>query len=154
MKKCLLIFLCLLFIKTCAFAKHDLPEKYYQKIWCDEQKGEMEHLLPDGTRVDCLTLDYAVEFDFAPKWAESIGQSLYYASKTARRPGIVLIIENKKDFKYYYRIKRLCEDYNIALWYINKPKHIDTSAEIKDDIITIIVNFILNLFNEIVKIFM
>ncbi len=154
MKKCFLIIFCLIALELSAAAKHDLPEKYYQKIWCDEQKGEMEHLLPDGTRVDCLTLDYAVEFDFAPKWAESIGQSLYYASKTARRPGIVLIIESKKDFKYYYRIKKLCEDYNIALWYINKPKHIDTSVNEENGIFTIIVNFILNLFNEILKIFM
>ena len=35
-----------------------------------------------NTSIDCLTSDYTVEFDFAPKWAESMGQSLYYANMT------------------------------------------------------------------------
>lgn len=53
----------------------------------------MEYKLEDNTRVDCLTPDYAVEFDFASKWAESIGQSLYYAQKTKRKPAVVLIMQ-------------------------------------------------------------
>ena len=44
--------------------------------------------------------DMAVEFDFANKWAECIGQALYYGQKTNRTPACVLIIENPtKDFE-------------------------------------------------------
>ena len=62
-----------------ACAKHEYNEHYYQNIWCREHNGITEYILADKTRVDCLTKDMAVEFDFASKWAESVGQSLYYA---------------------------------------------------------------------------
>lgn len=100
------------------FAKHIYPEKYYQDNWCRANSGVTEYRLQDFTRIDCLTLQYAVEFDFAPKWAESIGQSLYYASKTGKTPAIGLIIEKQSDYKYYYRILPLCQHLGIALFKI------------------------------------
>ena len=66
----------------------------------------MEHRLNDGTRVDCLLPHLAVEVDFAPKWAECIGQALYYGQKTNRTPACVLIMENpEKDLKYLKRLR-------------------------------------------------
>jgi len=111
-------------------AKHLYPEKYYQNQWCSKWHGISEAKLIDGTRVDCLTKNYATEFDFAPKWAESIGQSLHYARLTGKKPAIVLIIENPSDFKYYNKIKPLCEQYSIALWYMKAPQY---SSEIRCD---------------------
>lgn len=35
---------------------------------------QMNRYLPNGTYVDCLTDDYAIEVDFSNKWAEAIGQ--------------------------------------------------------------------------------
>lgn len=52
---------------------------------------EIEVVLPDSTRVDCLSDGVAYEADFSPKWAEAIGQSAYYALRTGRQPGIILI---------------------------------------------------------------
>jgi len=72
-------------------AKHIYPEKYYQDIWCKKQNGISEYKLIDNTRVDCLTKTHAVEFDFASKWAEAIGQSLHYSRMTNKQAGIVLI---------------------------------------------------------------
>ena len=43
--------------------------------------------------MDCLTSCHAVEFDFASKWAESVGQALYYQYKTNKKAMVVLIIE-------------------------------------------------------------
>lgn len=60
-------------------------------------KGIMEYRLPDGSRVDDLTPEYAVEYDFARKWAESVGQSLHYARITGRKAGIVLILTKDSD---------------------------------------------------------
>jgi len=83
------------------------PESYYQNIWCTAHSGVTEHVLPDRTRVDCLLPDYAIEFDFADKWAESIGQAVYYGAATNRPPGIVLIMENpERDLKYVMRLFR------------------------------------------------
>lgn len=106
----------ILFIPTCAYSKHLHPEKYYQNIWCSQNKGETEYRLADETRVDCLTDKYAIEFDFAQKWAESIGQALYYSYRTGKVPGIVLILEKPSDHKYYERIKPLCDKYGIILF--------------------------------------
>ena len=88
-KGILLIFSILLILANCCEAKRLHKEKEYQKAWCDKYHGELEYVLDDKTRVDCLTKNYAVEFDFAPKWAEAIGQSYYYAIKTDRHPAVV-----------------------------------------------------------------
>lgn len=116
------IALSLILISMPSFAGHMYPEKYYQNIWCKENRGIQEYRLNDNTRVDCLTKTHAVEFDFASKWAESIGQSLHYSMMTNKKAGIVLIIENGNDFKYYNKIKPLCEKYDITLSYIKAPK--------------------------------
>ena len=58
-------------------AKNLHKESYYQNIFCDKMGGKTEVVLKDRTRIDCLTDKYAIEVDFANKWAESIGQSLH-----------------------------------------------------------------------------
>lgn len=96
----------MLCITPSAFAKRLYPEKTYQKYWCDKKGGVMEYKLNDSTRVDCLLPTMAVEFDFANKWAECIGQALYYGQKTNRTPACVLIMENpEKDLKYLRRLR-------------------------------------------------
>lgn len=99
-------------------AKHLNPEKYYQNKWCTSQKGTQEIILKDLTRVDCITSTHAIEFDFANKWAEAIGQSLHYAEMTNKQAGIVLIIEKPAQWKYYNILLPLCQKYNITLWTI------------------------------------
>ena len=86
-------------------AKHEFKEKEYQNYWCNLNGGIMEYKLDDNTRVDCLTDKLAVEFDFAPKWSECIGQALYYGKKTHRTPACVLILEKPEDIRYFYRLK-------------------------------------------------
>lgn len=119
MKK-LFLFLCL-FTVVPVNAKHVHSEKYYQELWCNEHHGVMEYKLDDHTRVDCLTEEHAIEFDFGSKWAEAIGQALHYSYKTGKKAGIVLILEQPKDDVYYNRIVPLCEKYNITLWCIRNP---------------------------------
>lgn len=66
----------------------------------------MEYRLNDGTRVDCLTDTLAVEVDFAPKWAECIGQCKHYSHKTGKQAACVLIIEDpKKDLKHLKKLR-------------------------------------------------
>jgi len=117
--KKIILFIIVLIFQNAVFAEHLHPEKYYQTSWCNANGGTMEYVLQDKTRVDCLTNDYAIEFDFAKKWAESIGQSLYYGEMTGRQPAIALIIENAKDNRYYYRILPLCNRYGIKLFRVS-----------------------------------
>lgn len=87
-------------------AKHLYTEKEYQTQWCNARNGIMEYKLDDKTRVDCLLPNMAVEVDFAKKWAECIGQALYYGQKTKRIPACVLITENpEKDAKFVRRLR-------------------------------------------------
>lgn len=89
-----------------ASAKRLYPERVYQEYWCGMKKGVTEYELPDKTRVDCLLPDMAVEFDFANKWAECIGQALYYGQRTGKTPACVLIMERgEKDIKYLRRLR-------------------------------------------------
>ena len=104
--KRILIFLFLVQIAAPVYAKHQYLEKEYQQYWCAEHGGISEYVLDDGTRVDCLLPNLAVEFDFAPKWAECIGQALYYGKKTNRNSVCILIMEEPlKDEKYLNRLK-------------------------------------------------
>jgi len=102
-------------------AKHLHKEKYYQTIVCNKMNGVKEYTLYDNTRVDCLTKTYAIEFDFANKWAESIGQSLYYGTMTNRKAGVVLIMERgSKDIKYLKRLLRVAKEHNITVWSVDR----------------------------------
>lgn len=105
MRVILLLLTILLMLTKCSFA-HQHLEKEYQTKWCSAHKGIAEYKLPDRARIDCLTKDLAVEFDFASKWAECIGQAIYYGKKTKRTPACVLIMENPiKDEVYLYRLR-------------------------------------------------
>jgi len=80
-------------------------ERDYQLAWCKDHNGTAEYVLDDRTRVDCLTATHAVEVDFAPKWAEAIGQSLYYSAKTGKRAGILLILRSADDERFLVRLR-------------------------------------------------
>lgn len=153
MKK--IIFLFLVFLIPLSLASHEKNERYYQNIWCRENKGIAEYVLPDKTRVDCLTRVYAVEFDFASKWAESVGQSLYYAQMTKKKPAIVLIMESNNDEKYFMRANTLAQKYNIALYKIKSEdyKHYQSSSDIISEFIAYIKNlikiFLINIIDRI-----
>jgi hypothetical protein len=85
------------------------PESFYRDKWCSELNGETEFRLDDKTRVDCLTKHLAIEFDFAPKWAESIGQALHYARKTDKTPAIVLIVRTDYEMTHVEKLRQIIE---------------------------------------------
>ena len=102
-------------------AKHLHKEKFYQNIFCKKINGVTEYVLNDRSRVDCLTSTYALEVDFANKWAESIGQSLFYAIKTDKDPAVLLITENpQKDIKYLRRFNIVAKKHGIQLFTIDR----------------------------------
>ena len=114
----------ILFLISLLQAKHLHKENFYQTVFCNKMNGIKEYVLKDRTRIDCLTSTYAIEVDFASKWGESIGQSLYYSIQTKRRPGILLIIEQSKDRKNLNRLLKVSKRYQIQLWTIDKNLYI------------------------------
>ena len=95
-------------------------EADYVDYACPKMNGVIEFSLDDGSRVDCETDTHSIEFDFGKKWAEAIGQALYYSSKTGKQPGIVLIISEKNDSNKLEKIKIVARKYgiDIKLWSI------------------------------------
>lgn len=102
-----------------------LKEADYVNAYC---KGEIEHILPDKTRIDCLTETEACEFDWAKKWYEGFGQALWYAHNTGKKPCLVLILKSQKDYVYFNRAKILCDKYGVKLIEV-KAKEFNNSEE-------------------------
>ena len=119
MKNISLIFLIILLVNLTADAKHLFKEAEYQNYWCKAHNGITEYNLNDFTRVDCLTENQAVEFDFANKVYERIGQALYYGIKTGKQPACCLIMERgEKDLKYLRRLRKVAYRKGIATYTI------------------------------------
>ena len=98
-------------------------ENDYQEAWC-AGKGVTEYVLPDKTRVDCLTDKHAIEFDWANKWAEAIGQSLYYSFVTNKKAGIVIILKKEKGRRHLRKLYSVIEHnkLDIDVWVIETVK--------------------------------
>lgn len=126
MKK-IFVLIVLIFVSLPAMAKQRIyAEKVYQTQWCNAHNGTMEYRLNDKARVDCVTDTLAVEFDFANKWAECVGQALYYGRQTKKQPACVLIMENgEKDLRYLYRLRRAAYKKGVNMrTYTMKPEQI------------------------------
>ena len=123
MKNKVLILFLVLFCIGSLFSEKDqdaYQEKDYQKCCGILMDGDIEVRLDDGSRCDIVTKEYAIEVDFAYKWAEAIGQSLYYAAMLNKKPGIVLIVTKKSNLRFYDRLMIVNEKYNlgIEIWLI------------------------------------
>lgn len=113
-----------IFITDFSYAQHLHKEKEYQTYWCSKNNGTTETVLDDRSKVDCVLEDYAVEFDFAKKWAEAVGQALYYSLKTGKKPGIVLILEGPEDEKHLVKLEKLAKEYGIKVW-VMRPQDLN-----------------------------
>lgn len=74
-----------------ASAAAAMTEAEWQTQLCPAPQFETEVVLPNGTRVDCLTEQHAIEIDFSDKWGEALGQALSYSASTGLDPVIFLI---------------------------------------------------------------
>ena len=62
-----------------------------------------------------MTDTHAIEFDFGNNWAEAVGQSSYYSIQTKKKAGIVLILETVNDRKYWLRLHKTVEQFNLPI---------------------------------------
>ncbi|MEI8607826.1 hypothetical protein P4S70_01295 [Enterovibrio sp. Hal110] len=87
-------------------------ESNYVELYCE---GEIEYVLHDNSRVDCLTETHAIEYDYGEKWAEALGQSIFYSSQTGKKPGIVLIVKKSSKDRYLARLNAAISHANIEI---------------------------------------
>ena len=97
-------------------------EKDIASKWCNLMVGISEFRTINGTYVDCLTSEYAVEAEFDYKWKESIGQSLHYAQATGKKPAILYIKRPKSRVDYYTQLIDTITHHNlnIRIFFIEK----------------------------------
>lgn len=117
MKSFITILSILSFLIGCASVKKN--ERFYQTNFCKKLNGTMEYRLKDNTRIDCITNELAIEVDWARKWAEAVGQSLYYAEMTDKQASIALIVTSK-DQRFIKRANKLAKKFNIKIFIIEK----------------------------------
>ncbi|PKG85589.1 hypothetical protein CXF85_02000 [Colwellia sp. 75C3] len=106
-------------------AKSTTSSKWHEADFVDAHcKGEIEHVLPDRTRVDCLTDTHAIEYDWGKKWAESLGQALFYSAMTGKKAGIVLIVNPRTKDRFLKRLNKAISDNNldVDVWTITNRK--------------------------------
>lgn len=120
------LYIAILLIIICSSSAHGYndynKESWYRDIWC---YGETEvKVFPKGVspRCDCLTENFAIEVDFARKWHEAVGQSLFYGHHLKRIPGILLIITKPSDMKHLNNLIDMINVYKlpIRVWAIDK----------------------------------
>ena len=112
---------------VCGYAAKD--EAYWQRQYCAGM--EIEKKLITGGRIDCFNDEFAIEVDWANKWAEAVGQSLYYAGATDRKPAIILLCTESEG-----PVEGLCRSYvyrlEYALAFVNTHVEVWTCAIDKD----------------------
>ncbi len=119
MKK-MIISISLIFLSISVFGQKEKQlEKYYQNIFAKSQNAMTEFVLTDRARVDIVTDTFAIEVDFAHKWGESIGQSLFYGVMLNKKPGVLLIVGGQNDNIYLTRLMVVANKYNIRVWTID-----------------------------------
>jgi len=116
--KVLIAIFTILFATYSAQAKK-LHEADYVDLHCS---GVIEHRLPDKTRIDCLTQTHAIEYDWGKKWAESLGQALYYSAMTGKKAGIVLIVNPRTKTRYLTRLNKAIEAHklDVDVWTVEQ----------------------------------
>ncbi|ASV44441.1 hypothetical protein PBI_SCTP2_426 [Salicola phage SCTP-2] len=101
------------------FASDDYTETDYVDHYCPivSSEYEIENVMEDGTRIDCHTSTEAIEFDYARKWYECIGQSLHYSRLTGEAPVCALIVDQDSDLEkeYVERARKTVEHFDLPV---------------------------------------
>lgn len=91
-------------------------EVYYQNKFAEIIHGATNVRLYDKTEVDIINDTFAIEVDFSEKWAESIGQSLFYAEMTNHKAGVLLVVNSNLDERFIKRLMTVAVRKDITVW--------------------------------------
>lgn len=79
-------------------------------------RAQAEVRLWDGSRVDLLNDQFAIEVDWSHKWQEAIGQALYYAMVTGKKPAVLLLAKPDRKLIHLYRCFLVCQKHGIEFY--------------------------------------
>lgn len=100
----------------------DYGEVEISAIIANALNAKTEVILPDRARVDILTHSEAIKVDWAHKWAEGIGQALYYGAITKKTPVVLLLMNTADEERYLARVRQVISTYSntkLKLWLFN-----------------------------------
>lgn len=81
-------------------------------------QATLEVPLPDGSRADALTEDFAVEVDWPEKWAEAPSQAVWYGMLTNKQPAVLLLLRGGATEKVHVaRCAALCGRFHVELYF-------------------------------------
>lgn len=83
----------------------------------------LEKTIPNG-RIDIVLGRRAIEVDFAAKWAECIGQALFYGVVTHAKPVCLLIVEKDSDRRFVDNVRKVAKNNTppIEIWVLDAQK--------------------------------
>src|SRR5512137_2783200 len=120
-------------IAASGFASPSFADQFnmeeYKRAWCQLAQGTPDHVLDDGSSIDCLTLKAAVVITYAPQWEDAVRKSVSGAAKTGKKPAIILIYA-PEDEPHLPQFRAAADQQNIklvtfappALWPALKPE--------------------------------
>lgn len=128
MRKVYLVIIVLAAALNLSKAEGKKNEAFYRDAWAKANGGTTEVQMGDKTRCDIVTKTHAIEVEWANKWAEGIGQALWYSFQTNKKAGIVIIMSSEKDKKHLMRLRSLIagKNLNIDVWVVTpkiQPDH-------------------------------
>ncbi len=92
---------------------------FYTNTFCDRFDGKKNINLKDGSRVDCQTDSHVIEIENAYKWDAALGRTLYNATVSGKKGGVVLIMKNpNSDKRYLDKLVKVTRKYKVYVWVI------------------------------------
>jgi hypothetical protein len=116
MKKILLLLFVLLLFGAATCPNREI---HFKKVFSQSVNGKLDVPLEYKNTVDIATDTFAIDVEFAPKWATSIGHSLYAATKLNKKAAILLITYKDYDTNYVDILMPIANKYNITVWTIS-----------------------------------
>lgn len=100
------------------FGGEFLGEVEQSRILAERYGCAREVVLADGSRVDLVSRDYAVEVEWCEKWKEAPSQAVLYSVWTGKKPAVILLVgkgEASSEKMSILRCKLVCERMGVRL---------------------------------------
>lgn len=105
-------------------------EAYYIDLLAVKMNAQKEVPVQNG-RIDLLTDSVAYEVEWAYNWKHSIGQAMWYALQKNKKPGIILLMRDINDYKYFVMLNSALSTFGLSQTFDVKlyPEDFSTGAE-------------------------
>lgn len=106
-------------------------EAYYVDLLAVQMNAQKEVPVQNG-RIDLLTDSVAYEVEWAYNWKHSIGQAMWYALQKNKKPGIILLMRDIDDYRYFVMLNSalstfgLSQNFDVKLY----PEDFSTSGKV------------------------